>query len=122
MQYREFIKKVQANSGFSDSECEQATQVFMETLSSRLTSQELKDLCSQLPQEMVDMCEPAAGEMVKMSGEEFLERIAQRQNIDSARAKKQMHAVWLTLKEAVSEGEIRDIQSQLPEDLREMLH
>jgi uncharacterized protein (DUF2267 family) len=123
MQYRNFIKQVQLNSGFSDSEAEQATEVFMETLASRLTEGELKDLRAQLPPEIAaKAASPAGGGLDKLRGDEFLEKIAMRQNIDTAHAKKQMHAVWDALKQAVSEGEIDHVRSQLPDDLQEELH
>jgi uncharacterized protein (DUF2267 family) len=93
MQYRNFIKQVQLNSGFSDSEAEQATEVFMETLASRLTEGELKDLRAQLPPEIAaKAASPAGGGLDKLRGDEFLEKIAMRQNIDTAHAKKQMRS------------------------------
>jgi uncharacterized protein (DUF2267 family) len=122
MKYREFIKRVQYNSGFSDSEAEHATQVFMETLVARLSDDEIKDLCSQLPAEIAVMAEGGSEGVEKFSGSEFLERIAAEQNIDPVHARKQMVAVWETLKEAVSAGEINLLKAQMPNDLAGMLY
>lgn len=122
MQYHEFIKRVQHHSGFNDSESVEATRVFMETLSSRLTYAELKKFESQLPPEIADMATPGVGKFEKFHGEEFLERIATRQNISEAHAKKQMYSVWETLKEAVDEGQISHLRAQLPNDMVELLH
>jgi uncharacterized protein (DUF2267 family) len=122
MQYHEFIKRVQYHSGFSDSESVEATRVFMETLAARLTFAELRKAESQLPPEIVDMATPNVGKFEKFHGEEFLERIATKQNISTAHAKKQMYSVWETLKEALDEGQIEHLRAQLPNDMVEMLH
>jgi len=122
MQYREFLKRVAHHSGFSDSESLEATQVFMETLATRLNYAELKNFVSQLPVEVADMATPGVGKMEKFHGDEFLERIADKQNITTAHAKKQMYSVWQTLKEAVDEGQIQHLRAQLPNDMVELLH
>lgn len=122
MQYREFLKRVADHSGFSDSESLEATQVFMETLASRLNYAEIRNFVSQLPHEVADMATPGVGKLEKFHGDEFLERIAERQHITTAHAKKQMYSVWQTLKEAVDEGQINHLRSQLPNDMVELLH
>lgn len=122
MQYHEFIKRVQDHSGFNDSESVEATRVFMETLSSRLTYAELRKVESQLPAEIADMATPNVGKFDKLSGEEFLERIANQQDISPAHAKKQMYAVWETLKEALDQGQLSHLRAQLPNDMVKMLH
>ncbi len=122
MRYREFIKRVQHHSGFSDSESVQATEVFMETLGARLSDEELRKLCSQLPAEIAEMAEPSVGKLEKFHGNEFLERIAGQQDIEMDHAKKQFYSVWETLKEAVSEGQISHLKSQLPTDLVRMMY
>lgn len=122
MQYHDFIKRVQFHSGFSDRESVEATQVFMETLSKRLTYAELRKLESQLPPEIADMATPNVGKFDKFHGAEFLERIATKQNITTGHAKKQMYSVWETLKEAVDEGQLEHLRAQLPNDMVKMLH
>jgi uncharacterized protein (DUF2267 family) len=122
MQYHEFIKRVQHHSGFNDSESVQATETFMETLAARLPDAELRKLCSQLPNEVAAMATPSVGKLEKLSGSEFLERIAVQQDISEPHAKKQFYSVWQTLKEAVSKGQINHVKSQLPRDLAAMLH
>ena len=122
MQYRQFLKRVQDFSGFSDSEALEATRVFLETLGARLTYGEFKNFCAQLPQEIAVLAVPSTAKLEKLHGTEFLERIAERQHITTPHAKKQMYAVWETLKEAVDEGQMRHVKAQLPEDLVSLLH
>lgn len=123
MGYREMIKKVQQYSGFSDSESENALIMFINMLARRLTPDERMDFASQLPAELQDTVvsiEEIDEQDVNM--EDMLETIAEEQNIDEDRAKKQVMAVWLTLRDAISQGEIEDIRSQLPQDMTAQLY
>ena len=121
MKYRDLIKKVQDYSGFSDSESEEALELVVETLASRLNEGEREDLASQLPEELEDVAlAPTATQ--KFSAEDMFEELSELQNIDESRAKKQVMAVWRALKEALSPGEIEDIRAQLPNDLADALY
>ncbi len=121
MNYRQLIKKVQDYSGFSDKESEDALQVVVETLATRLTPEERKDFSSQLPAELQKVAE-AVTTTRKLSADDFFKDIIEAENIDEGRAKKQIMAVWQALKDAISPGEIEDIKAQLPKDLAAQLH
>lgn len=120
MGYREMVKKVQMYSGFSDNESENALRMFIRTLSKRLTSDEREDLASQLPAELQDDA-LQTDETDKMQMEDMMHEIAEAQEIDENRAKKQIMAAWKALKDAVSPGEIRHIQSQMPQSMTAVL-
>src|SRR4051812_37282870 len=113
MKYRELIKKVQDYSGFSDRESEEALELVVETLASRLNEGERQDLASQLPEELEDAA-LAPTSTSKFSAEEMFEELSTLQNIDESHAKKQVLAVWNALQDALTPGEIDDIRSQLP--------
>lgn len=121
MQYRELIKQVQHYSGFSDSESETALRLFVEKLSARLTEEEREDFASQLPSDLQDIALSVEG-TEKWSGSEFIKQFCEEEDIEEGRAKKQIHAVWEAIKDAISPGEVEDIRAQLPNDLVTELH
>ena len=117
MRYREMIKKVQQYSGFSDSESESALVALIRIISGRLTPDERMDFASQLPAELQDTVVAAEEHKEASSLEDILDTIIDEQNVDEDHAKKQIKAVWQTLNDAISEGEIDDIKAQLPLDM-----
>jgi uncharacterized protein (DUF2267 family) len=56
------------------------------------------------------------------STEDLVEQFMEYEHIDESRAKKQIHAVWQALKEALSSGEIDHIRAQLPNRTVAFLH
>jgi uncharacterized protein (DUF2267 family) len=121
MQYRELVKRVQNYSGFSDVESEQALRLFVNKLSSRLNEEEREDFASELPEDLDAVAlEPETTETGNVT--DFIRQFCEAEDIEEGRAKKQIYATWLALKEAISPGEIRDIRAQLPNDLAVMLY
>lgn len=121
MGYREMIKKVQYYSGFSDQESKEALEHMVEALAVRLTEGERKDFASQLPQELKDMAlsvRPTEENSKRSLVADFMET----QGVPEDRARKQIHTAWAVIKDAISEGEIEDIRSQLPDKMVAFLH
>lgn len=120
MTYRELIKRMQHYSGFSDSESQNALVLFVRKLASRLTFGERKDFASQLPFELQDVAMTDEVSNAK-TAQSFIDEFRQEDGIDEKRAKKQIFTAWRVIKEAISDGEIKDIRAQLPGDLVESL-
>lgn len=121
MQFREMVKKVQDYSGFSDREAQDALELTVESLAVHLAEGERKDFASQLPQELQDLVltvEPTH----ETADEDILQQFERVEQIDEPRAKKQLLAAWQTLKDALSEGQIQHIESQLPNPTVTLLH
>lgn len=121
MKYREMVKTMQTNSGFSDKESEGALQTFVRLLSERLEEGERQDFASQLPEELEQIAASPV-DTIKMEKEDFIAEIALEQEVDESRAKKQMMAAWNTLKQALTRGQINHIKTQLPPSLSGQLH
>jgi uncharacterized protein (DUF2267 family) len=121
MDYRHMIKTVQDYSGFSDNEAGEALRLVVETIAGRLTEGEREDFASQLPGRLHDFALAAEGSDID-SSEDLYEELAELEDISREHAKKQVHAVWETLKESLSKGEIDHIRSQLPGELVAELH
>lgn len=116
MQYRQMVKKVQVDSGFSDAESEEALRLFVETLAARLNEGERRDFAAQLPRELQPLAMAPTTE--RYSANDMYEQFTQLQEIDLAHAKKQIKAAWAAVKESIGPGEVADIRSQLPKDLK----
>lgn len=121
MKYRELIKKVQSYSGFSDSESKEALEMMVESLAVHLNEGERKDFASQLPQELKDMA-LSVYPSEENAKEDIIEQFMEYEHIDEGRAKKQIHASWKALKDALSPGEIDHIRAQLPNRTVAFLH
>lgn len=121
MQYRELVKKVQDYSGFSDRESEAALRTFVSTLGARLEPDERDDFASQLPSELKDDA-LASDSSERFGADAFVRRFCDESGVDESEARKQIHASWSALKDAIAPGEIKQIRSQLPRDLDAMLH
>ena len=121
MNYRHMIKTLQNYSGFNDSESEDALRLVVETIAGRLTEGERHDFASQLPSELTDLALAAEHSEID-SPENLYEEIAELEDISRDHAKKQVHAVWETLKDSLTSGEIDHIRAQLPGQLVAELH
>lgn len=121
MKYREMIKKIQHDSGFSDIESKEALDLTTKTIAERLTDDERKDFASQLPQELQEIALSAdtTSELRKMN---ILEEFMERAGIEEPRAKKQILTSWKAIKSSISPGNIKDIRSQLKKRTAEFLH
>lgn len=121
MGYRELIKKVQGYSGFSDAESKDALDCMVATLAIHLNEGERKDFASQLPEGLQDIA-LAVLPTEQTAKQDIFEQFMENQHVDEPRAKKQMLAAWKALKDALSKGEIKHIQAQLPNTAVAMLH
>ena len=118
MKHDEFIGQVQHRARLSSrGDAERATRATLETLGERLAGGEPKDLASQLPPELGrHVLEGLAGLGERFSLDEFFRRVSLREGVDLPKAVFHAQMVISVLQEAISQGEIDDIRSQLPAD------
>lgn len=87
----------------------------------RLTPDEAKDLIAQLPSLMQPTLYALPPGPDKLITRETIEaELVQRLNVDRTRAAQLMRAVGATVAQNVSAGQVKDVQSQLPEELRDV--
>lgn len=120
MQYDELIARVAERTGLSEGEAEELTYATLATLAERISGGEARDLAAQLPAPLKDALEPAQEEAEAFSFEEFVQRVAQRSELDLAMSETAVDAVMATLREAVTPGEFDDVLSQLPKDFHQL--
>jgi uncharacterized protein (DUF2267 family) len=97
-----------------------AIQATLPPFASRLTAEETKDVTSQLPREIAFYMQ-VADHSIPMSLHEFFERVSTQEQTHLPDAVYHARVVLEVLKEAVSDGEVKDIRAQLPEDWRALL-
>ena len=100
---------------------EALTAATLRTLAERISGGEAADLAEQLPKELQPYLTRADETAERFGVDEFVRRVADRAGIDPDSALADVGAVFATIREAVSPGELKDIASQLPEDLRGLL-
>jgi uncharacterized protein (DUF2267 family) len=117
----EFIKAVSERSETSRSDAERATTSTLATLGERITPEEATDLASQLPGDLGVPLRRAIRDPEEFSAADFVNRVAERDEIAPNDAGKRVRAVLATLQDAVSEGQLEHVLSQLPTDYLELM-
>lgn len=118
MRTDEFVKNVTRLGG--PSEPEQAagmTRTVLENLGKRLKGGEAKNLADQLPTELAEpLTRHSSQEPLVDDVDEFFRRVARQLSAgaDQEVASTYVRAVFTTLAQAVSDGEIADLRAQLP--------
>jgi uncharacterized protein (DUF2267 family) len=121
MDYDALVSRVAERAHADPDEAATALVATLEVLGERIGRGEREDLASQLPFEVkqVVLQDHHAGH--RMSLNEFLQRIAEREDRDVRTARRHATAVLRTLYDAVGEGEMEDVFAQLPPEYRTLL-
>ncbi len=118
MQHEEFIEEVRKRADLtSTDEAERATRATLIVLGEYLSGGEGPDLAAQLPQGIAEYLKrqpPGRPEIFSL--EDFLQRVAEEEDIDSESASTHARAVINVLEEAVSRGEMENVRRQFPEE------
>ena len=122
MKYDEFIKHVQSVAQLdSKEEAERATQATLETIRERIVGDEAKDLAAQLPRELGEYLYGREGENGQhFDMEEFIRRVSQKEGVDPIAAVMHVRAVFAVIQDAVSPGEVADLQVNLSADYAQL--
>lgn len=112
-----FLDTVRQRSNIESTDAaSDATNATLQTLGDRLTTGEAKDIALYLPEEFeAPLVESGESEAVGYSLDEFVQQVAQREDIESAEARRHAHAVSSTVAETVSDRELDAAKKQLPD-------
>ena len=120
MQYDQFISKVQEHAGFeSRDDATRLTKATLETLGERLSRKERDDLASEIPEELKTYLLKRENWDLFTVGE-FFQRVEARADCGLPRAVIGSRAVIMTLREAVSTGELEDVIQEFPSGYEEL--
>lgn len=96
-----------------------AVEAVLETLAMRISEGEVEDLIARLPPDLAPPLERGLAEnrnATRMSLQDFLARVAKREDVDMEAAERHARAVFAALSELVPGKEIHDVESELPRD------
>lgn len=119
MGYRELIRNIKEETGYSEAESEEALNHTVECIAERLHAEERMAFANQLPvelQEIALLAERAS--MEEDIVEEFMETYA----MDETTAKQRLLAGWRALRRTISSAELRYIRSQFSQHTAQLLY
>jgi uncharacterized protein (DUF2267 family) len=115
----EFLGRVAERAGLDTDRARRATDAALETLAERITGGEVADIVAQLPDELRAPLERGnertRGAAERMTLDEFVRRVAEREGVAPDEARGHTRAVFATLREALTPKEFSDMSAQLPE-------
>ncbi|MCW3840410.1 DUF2267 domain-containing protein [Micromonospora yasonensis] len=124
MEYEDFINAVATRAKVSTDQAATITGATLETLADRISAGQAENLAYQLP-DGLDSClrKPLRQEQVKSSlgFDDFVQRVADRPDVDRALADAAVRAVLTTLREAVSRDEFENTIAQLPKEFSQAI-
>jgi uncharacterized protein (DUF2267 family) len=116
----DFLRRVADHAATDVDTARRAAVAVLETLGERLARGEVRDLAAQLPPEVRPALErgdeATHGAARRMSLDEFLWAVAEREGADRQTAADHARAVFATLREAVTVDELADVMAQLPKE------
>jgi uncharacterized protein (DUF2267 family) len=121
VKFADFIRSVGERADIGDRfEAEKTSAVVLQALCDRLSGKEANDLLAQLPamfKELV-VVSPSAQ---PIPFEEFVQRVADELQVERDEARKRIQAVFATLRQAVTWGELRDVLEELDPEYVDLL-
>lgn len=122
--YTFFMKDLEARAGVGRELAERAAQSVLCALEQRLIDTEAKHMEAQLPRKVRDLlqrCPRHEGAPPrKFNLEQFLMMVSEDLDTTPNEAERLSRAVFSTIREHISEGEVEDVIGQLPLDLRSL--
>ncbi|GLX11004.1 DUF2267 domain-containing protein [Microbispora sp. NBRC 16548] len=115
MDYEEFLEIVSRQTGLDAEAAQRAIQATLETLARRLSKGESRDLLRQLPAELKPYVYTDKGPEA-FDVDEFLRRVAEREQVDVEEAERHARAVFWALGGALDAKEVADLAADLPEE------
>jgi uncharacterized protein (DUF2267 family) len=116
MQYDDFLALVQEHAGLnSRTRALDITRATLETLAERIDADTADNVASQLPPGIARFLRNrtgGAGERFPV--DEFVRRVADRADIESDEAIRELRIVLQSLTEAVTEGQVNHLWAELP--------
>jgi uncharacterized protein (DUF2267 family) len=123
--FDQFVERVKRRADLDRLEAQRAIEVVLETLAERLAPGEVDDLEAALPEQFSEALERGKvhvhGRPRRMSLDEFVDRVARKEEVSFDAAFTHVREVFATLTEALPPKEVRDILHELPRGYRETL-
>jgi uncharacterized protein (DUF2267 family) len=113
-----FLERVARRTALGPPEAHRVSEAVLETLAERIAGGEADDIAEELPQELRQPLdrgrERTGGRTQRMSLDEFIAGIAEREDVSHEQALDHARAVFATLRETLADKEFSDLLSELP--------
>jgi uncharacterized protein (DUF2267 family) len=123
--YDVILDRVEGRAGLDRHAARRALEAVLETLAERIAGGEAADLADALPDELRPSLERGrdrtGGKAQRMSLDEFVARVAEREGVSREQALDHARAVFTTLREAIPDKEWSDLLTELPRAYTEAL-
>jgi len=120
MKYNAFVTEVQQRLELAtQGDAVRASRAVLTSLGERLQADEATDLASPLPME-IDCYLRAADSGQRFSFEEYLDRVGEREGVETRTALHHAQRVVELVSEVVPSGELKQVRAQLPADFDEL--
>jgi uncharacterized protein (DUF2267 family) len=116
----EFVHRVARREGVDAAIAEHHVSAVFDALARTVSADEWHDLISELPSSLAPLL-PRGRYVEVVDSETFVQRVAERADIDYERARRATHAVLETLAERIAGGEVDDVIERLPMELHDPL-
>jgi uncharacterized protein (DUF2267 family) len=120
MGYDEILAIVEQHADIGRQRAERAAQATLQTLAERISQGEARDVAAELPPELAPWLGTDAG-AEGFDVDEFIHRVAQREEVDPETAERHARAVFLALRRALTEQEWANVKAELPADFATLL-
>jgi uncharacterized protein (DUF2267 family) len=121
----EFLDRVSGRAGLDGEAANRAAEAVLETLAERIAGGEVDDIAETLPESLREPLERgkenSGAKAQKMSLDDFIARIADREDVTWEDALEHARAVFATLREGLPGEEWSDLLDQLPRGYQEAL-
>jgi uncharacterized protein (DUF2267 family) len=121
----ELVDRISGRAGLDTAAAERATDAVLETLGERIAAGEADDIAASLPAELRPPIERGTrrtrGKATRMSLDDFVARVAEREGVSWEEALEHARAVFTTLREALPDKEWSDMLDELPSGYQEAL-
>jgi uncharacterized protein (DUF2267 family) len=119
------LDRVEGRAGLDRHGAQRALEAVLETLAERIAGGEVDDLIESLPEELRPPLERGrertGGKAQRMSLDEFISRVAEREGVSTEDALDHAQAVFITLREVIPDKEWADLLAELPRGYAEAL-
>jgi uncharacterized protein (DUF2267 family) len=117
----QFVDRVSSRAGLDSERAKRAIEAVLETFGERIADGEAHDLAAQLPEPVAEPLRRASGDAQAIPADEFVRRIAAREQAPEAIAREHVRAVLTTVREAVTADEWDDTMAELPREYDQLM-
>jgi uncharacterized protein (DUF2267 family) len=121
MDHERFITLVSEGAGTDRDGAERAMRATLQTLAERVVREELRQIAAMLPPEVAPWLASPTAEAEPFDVDEFVRRVAEREQVDAPTAEHHVRAVLAAFGQAVDPREFANMVAQLPKDYAPLL-